>query len=45
VTPSALVLMLMVWAVVIFFAGRFFWLVLRLEKKRDRDDGKPPGKI
>lgn len=43
-TPSALVLMLMIWAIVIFFAGRFFWMVLRQERK-DRDDGRPPGEI
>ena len=42
-TPTAWVLMLMIWALVIFFAGRFFWMVLRLEKK-GRNDDEPPDK-
>ena len=35
-TPSAWAMMLITWAVVLFFTAKFFWMVLR---SRDREEG------
>jgi hypothetical protein len=38
VTGAAWLMMLVTWAVIIFFTGRFFWMVLTTPHPEDLDD-------
>jgi hypothetical protein len=37
VTGAAWVMMIATWSVIVFFTGKFFWMVLRTPPKDDKD--------